>query len=590
MDELLALDIGTGTVIGFLGRFKDGKLELLARAIAEYPEKAIEEGRIVDVEIVAKTVRQLVKQLSEDSGCSVKVANFAVPGRGLRCMEKSFKLKFANSREITAEDLDQLNRKVSRRIASEALIDKSAIEQFVDDQPVKNLLGQFGQKITVRYMLTTLDMAEIETKKRVIEKAGLVAGQLVLEPRAAVEAAFPPHEFKPSIGVLDFGAGTIDAALIEDNRIKDFTTVLGSGDKLTRELADQLLVDFAEAEGIKRQMGEATAVNYRGISGEEKQQSVSTILGWLNPLLHSELEELKDWVEERRPVLFLLAGGGAAYPGIEWIISRTFGLQEEQVIRRGPRLKAWVIDPQGLLGSTADYTAYGILLMAAHEQGQVVMDFTLNGEQVKRLAEPNSLTAGLLLEELDYSSYEPHPDSIIMFSLDAEWITESLDQQLNPRVKVNGHQVDHQHLVRSGDEVEIIPPDSPQPLQLEAADYLPEEKLVVFFGPDKFELPARLIATDGTVLMPDDLIEDGAEYQLKTDYQRSEIISLISQSEEHNPPSFLWKIDGVYSSKRVFSIGQQLVVEPGVDSSNFLLTELAGETLLSDQPFRRPLN
>ncbi|GEM_PF-7085811 len=590
MDELLALDVGTGTVIGILGRKTEGRLKILARESLSYPQRAIEEGRVVDMKAAAQTVRQVVHRLQEESRSTTNVAHFAVPGRGLEIEEVEAELELEEAREITSRDIEKLFTGREQKKISGSIIDETVLDRFVDGEPVIRFEGQYGSRLEARWLIITLRSEEVENKKKVIEASDLVAGQLVLEPKAAVSAAFPDDEFKPRLGLIDFGAGTIDAAIIEDGQVRDFCTALGSGDRLTRELENRLLVDFGEAERVKQKLSFEDEVIYNDIAGSEKTASRSDLVNWLNPLLREEIAPLKKWFAKRKPRVVFLAGGGSHYPNLARLVARTLDVQEQNVVNRPPILKSWVEDPKQLVGSPADYTAYGILLMAAQDRGRYSLNLTVNGESIKRLAPPGELKAGDLAGEMGYTTRSPHPDSAIMFSLDGEWITEKIDARLKPLVKINGEEVSYETPLRSGDEVEIHPPDEPQPIRVRAKKYLPSEQLKVFWRDAVYELPPLLVSDTNDKLDPETLLEDGREYERKLDYSRGEIRRELERRGCELPDDLLWKFRGEYTRRGRFAVGERLELEAAVNPSLKGLGSLSSLPPEPSKPINQPLD
>lgn len=590
MNELLAVDVGTGTIIGYLARKSDDKLEILAREVAEYPRRAVEEGRVVDMEVAADCLREVTGKLQDAAKTSVNVAHFAVPGRGLELEEYEAVLEFEGAREVTAEDVEELFKRRRKEAGPEAVVDISVTERLVDGEEVLNFEDQFGSKLSAKWLITSLNPEEVENKKQLIEKSGLIPGQLVLEPRAAVKAAFPDHEFEPRLGLVDFGAGTIDAAMLEDGKIKDFCTLLGSGDRLTRCLEEDLLVDFNDAEQIKRKLHREQEISFENLAGEDCVVSRTDMVRKLNPILRSELKPLKKWFEKREPRVLFLAGGGSRYPNLPRIVSKTLEIPRTDVVSRLPRLKPGIDDPDNLVQSPIDYTAYGILLLAAEQKGRHSLELTVNGEEVRRLVSPEEYRAGDLAEDLGYVSREPHPDSTIMVCVDGEWITERQDQRLRPQINVNGEQVGFDTILRSGDQVEILPAEEPEPAQVEAAQFLPESHLRVFRADQLHRISPRLVTEEGELIRPDELLEDGREYQRKLVFDRAEIEAELEQRGLDLPDRLLWKYDGQYTEKEEFEVGNKLRLKPAVNPSRKGLGNLDSLPSQPDKPLNQPLN
>ncbi len=590
MNELMALDIGTGTVIGFLGRRTEEGLKLLARCEVEHDRRAIEEGRVVDVEAAGQTVRQAVDELKKAAKTEINVAHYAVPGRGLKIKELEAALEFEKGREVTAEDVRKLFSRRSSVEKNHAIIDEEVQEKTVDGETVINFEGQHAHRIGARWLVTTLNLQDIQNKKNVLKAAGLVPGRLVLEPRAAVEAAMPDDEFVPRLGLIDFGAGTIDAALLEEGKIRDFCTLPGSGDKLTRKLEQVLLVDFKRAEKIKKKLQAVEEVEYEEMSGDSVEVSRSQMCRWLNPVLSEEIRPLKKWFDERTPELLFLAGGGSQFPGIEKIVSRVLKIDVENIILRPPWASDRVSDPRGLLSSNADYTAYGILLIAAANRGRFCLELTVNGDNMVRLVQGDEYRVSDLTDDLGYKSHDPHPQSAKMFKIEGEWETVKKDQDLSPVVEVNGQKAAADTVLRSGDNVSIMPAEKPEPVEVSASEFLPSRKLLLHWKDKTFELPARLRKNTGEVIYPARELEDGAEYARELFYSREEIIEYLQRRGVRPSGELLWMKNGKFCRDEQFKIGDEVKLLPAVDVEEVGLNRLNNLPASSDRPIPYPLD
>ncbi len=590
MNELMALDIGTGTVIGFLGRKTDEGLELLARCEVEHNRRAIEEGRVVDIQAAGETVRRAVDQLKMAAKTEVNVAHYAVPGRGLKIKEVESSLEFEDQHEITAEDIRDLFSQRNSVAENHAIIDEEILDKKVDGETVINFEGQYGRRVKARWLVTTLNLQDVQNKKNVLKAAGLVPGRLVLEPRAAVEAAMPGEEFIPRLGLIDFGAGTIDAALLENGKIRDFCTLRGSGDKLTRKLEEVLLIDFKQAEKIKKRLQTVEETEYEQMSGTSETITRSRMCRWLNPVLAEEIRPLRNWFKERSPQLLFLAGGGSQFPEIENIVSRVLKIEREDIISRPPWADKKVSDPRALLTSNADYTAYGILLTAATGRGRFCLELTVNGERMARLVRGDKYRVGNLTEDLGYKSHEPHPESAKMFKIDGEWETVKKQQNLDPVVEVNNKKAAADTVLRSGDEVTIMPAETPEPVEAVAADFLPSEKLLLRWEDNTFTLPGRLRKNTGEVIYPGRELEDGAEYTREFFYTREEIIEYLRRRNVNLPERLLWLKNDKYSRNERFKIGNELELKPALEPSSAGLNQLNNLPVSSDRPIPYPLD
>lgn len=568
MNETLVLDIGTGTVIGMVARRGEDGLEILGREERRHEDRVVREGRIVDVERAAETVSGVVEALSEQAGVRANTAHFAVPGRGLELSRPSHEIEFGSPRDITSEDWNRLIRERPRPEGQKVVVDTEVVRCEIDGEPVENPVGQFGRRLSAEWLLSTIPMHEIENKRNVLIEAGLVPGQVVLESRAALRASVSPDDFNASIGVIDFGAGTIDVAHLENGRVRDYATFLGSGDEITRRIERERHIGFQEAESIKSS-ADQDDVQYRTLSGDTAWISRDELEHMIIPVLKEQVTRLKNWFDDREPEIIFLAGGGSQFQFLDRLVSRILGIAEDNIVSGPPKLPANCVDDRRLVGSAADFTALGQLLLVDEGRARQYLRLTVNGDPFARLIDDDEFTVGDLCTELGYETRDPTPDSAKMISLDGEWETFRADHRLEPVVHVSGDQVDENHPLRSGDEVEIEPPEEPRPLRLEAVDCLPDEVLSVRYNGKHLELKPFLTDDDGTRLDDDEELTDGEAYRLHDRFSPEDVLRNVTEELGSSPAVPLWYIDGTYRQPETFTVGQTVRLEDGrsIDSA-----------------------
>ena len=84
-EELIyALDVGTRSVIGMVGRAENGRVRVLAVEKEPHPRRAMLDGQIEDIAQVAQVVEQVTRRLEERMGLKLERACVAAAGRALR--------------------------------------------------------------------------------------------------------------------------------------------------------------------------------------------------------------------------------------------------------------------------------------------------------------------------------------------------------------------------------------------------------------------------------------------------------------------------------------------------------------------------
>ena len=83
-DLIYALDVGTRSVIGMVGRAENGRVRVLAVEKQPHPKRAMLDGQIEDIAQVSQVVGQVTRRLEERMGLKLERACVAAAGRALR--------------------------------------------------------------------------------------------------------------------------------------------------------------------------------------------------------------------------------------------------------------------------------------------------------------------------------------------------------------------------------------------------------------------------------------------------------------------------------------------------------------------------
>ena len=186
-DLIYALDIGTRSVIGMLGKVKEGKVHIFAMEKQPHQQRAMQDGQIEDIGQAARAVVEVTRRLEKTAGRKLQRACVAAAGRALRTEEGTGTLELSGMETITQEQVARLEAAAvsdaERALQGEGeegqrrlfLVGYTAIRYLLDDYPLTNLLGHKGQKLESRVVATFLPSEVIDSLYAVLEQAGLSA-------------------------------------------------------------------------------------------------------------------------------------------------------------------------------------------------------------------------------------------------------------------------------------------------------------------------------------------------------------------------------------------------------------------------------
>ena len=262
-ETLFSLDIGTRTVIGTVGVVRDKKFHVISEKFTEHEERAMIDGQIHDISLVAKAVNKVKTEIEEELGFKLEKVAIAAAGRFLRTTIVKSELTIDSDKEINKELIRSLELtavKMAEEKVNEETIGKlycvgySVKNYYLNGYAISNLLGHKGQDISSEVIATFLPRSVVDSLYAVTKKVDLTVTNLTLEPIAAMEAAIPQNLRLLNLALVDIGAGTSDIAISSNETISAYGMVAMAGDKVTEAIAQACLVDFNAAEKIKKQI------------------------------------------------------------------------------------------------------------------------------------------------------------------------------------------------------------------------------------------------------------------------------------------------------------------------------------------------
>ena len=416
---ILALDIGTRSIIGMVGTVEEGKVRILAIEKEEHTERAMIDGQIENIEKVASLAGKVKDRLEKKVNCRLERVCVAAAGRALRTKRAEFELELPGPQLIDDEIISRLEAGAISR-AEEAFDAENAAEEdtrrfylvgytvcqyYLDKYMISSLKDHRGKQVKADLIATFLPSEVVESLYTTMNKIGLEVASITLEPIAAINATIPANLRLLNLVMVDIGAGTSDIAACTDGSVTGYTMATVAGDEVTETLMKEYLVDFETAEGMKAQVEGEEEITFTDILGFEQTISRETLLQSIQGTSDSLCREIADKVLEingNSPSALFLAGGGSKLAGLKDGLTRALGMDAKRVAIAGNNFRANAYSQEYDLNNPEYATPLGIVISSGLNLINDGFRVTLNDRPAK-LFRSGSFTALNLLMMNGYS-------------------------------------------------------------------------------------------------------------------------------------------------------------------------------------------
>ncbi|MCY6484646.1 rod shape-determining protein [Clostridium aestuarii] len=393
-DIIFALDIGTRSIIGTVGVVKDKKFNVICEKYIEHQERAMVDGQIHDITLVANSVAKIKKSIEEELNLKLNETSIAAAGRFLRTTEVKVDIEIDQEKEIDKEIIRSLELTAVKKAEEETnkqtkgklyCVGYSVKNYYLNGYVISNLLSQKGEKVSAEVIVTFLPRSVVDSLYSVMDKVELNVKSLTLEPIAAMEAAVPKRLRLLNLALVDVGAGTSDIAISSNDTISAYGMVPMAGDEITEVIAQNYLVDFNTAELMKKECTKADTVKYIDVLGIENEISSEEIIKIITPTVEKISDSVAKKIIElnggKSPNAVFLVGGGAHTPNLKENVAQKLNLPLQRIAIKGRDAVSECTSINNKLGSIG-VTVLGIALVAIRKSGNDFIDVILNNEVI----------------------------------------------------------------------------------------------------------------------------------------------------------------------------------------------------------------
>ena len=392
----VAVDLGSSNVVVAVGeKAAEGQMEVAS--IVSKPVEGVNAGKIENIELVSRAIREAMSEAEEQLGIRITVAYAGISGDFVRCARHTDHVFVYDPQNgVNQKDVDALFDRMRNVQApdDETIMERVPQNYVVDDnQEVKNPVGSFGKKLssTFNFILclrTPMQRLDMALKRLGIKMLGVTSNAI-----ATAEAVLLPDEKEEGVAVVDIGGGVTDVAVYYRNVVRYIATIPMGAMAINRDIRT-MSVPEKHVESLKQKYGSAVADlapedKLIRVNGRTAREAKDILLRNLATVIEARATDIAEFVlQEIRDSGYagklaygiVLTGGSAKLKDVDELFRRVTGMDvriasAETGVAEESREK--VVDP-------AYATAVGILLKGA-EQGACAV--------IERPASPASRSA-----------------------------------------------------------------------------------------------------------------------------------------------------------------------------------------------------
>jgi len=536
-----ALDIGTRSIVGLLMEKNNEGIEIKEIVSKEHVERAMLDGQIHNIPKVSLLLKEIKKEIEQKAGLKLKKAAVAAAGRSLKTIKTTCYLDVDTQTQITNEDV--LNLELQGAQKAQALLLKenkteikndfycvgySVMKYFLDGLEIGSLIGQKGNAMGLELVAAFLPKIVIDSLQTVLIENGLELENITLEPIAAINAILPLSMRKLNLALVDIGAGTSDIAISSNGAIIGYGMVPVAGDEITESLAEKYLLDFNEAEILKRKLylNLEKTINFTDILGIEHNEKGAEIVNNIADATQLLAEKIATEIlnlNGNPPQAVILIGGGSLTPFLAEILAEKLGLSKQRVaIQKASSVKDVLGLPPEFYGPEI-ITPIGIGLTALNHTTLGFVPVQVNSSSINLLnLGKNTVLDALLAAGVETGQVYGRPGVGLTVEVNGKIKTFPGSLGKKATVKVNNIPAALNTLLKPHDQIEYIPASDGLPGKGWVKDLLPPKNFVTVNGEVK-ELPFE-ITINGIPQSPDAELHDGDKIIVRELNQLGELL------------------------------------------------------------------
>src|SRR5258706_2922226 len=325
---IVGLDIGTTKICAIVGRRNEyGKIEITGMGKSE--SLGVMRGMVTNILQTINSIKAAVSETESKASVGIHNVYVGIAGQHIKSLQhRGMKMRDVHDKEISQDDIDSIVEEMYRLAMppGEEIIHVIPQEYIVDAEPgIKDPVGMLGVRLEANCHVNNGQITAVKNINKCVEKSGLNAVDLFLEPLASADAVLTDEEKEAGVALVDIGGGTTDIAIFQDGIIRHTYVIPFGGNVITEDIKEGCMVMRNQAEILKCRFGSAIPdpsmdnqiVSIPGVRGRDaKEISVRNLANVINARMEEILEHVDSEINMSSFKSKLIAGvvvtGGGA--------------------------------------------------------------------------------------------------------------------------------------------------------------------------------------------------------------------------------------------------------------------------------------
>ncbi|MGH2786883.1 MAG: type IV pilus assembly protein PilM [Actinomycetota bacterium] len=304
---VIGLDIGTSAVRAALLGNGRGKRSLLRFGQVALPPGAVSGGEIRDPSAVSEAISQLWNRTKFKS----KKAVLGLANQ--RVVVRQIDIPFMEEKELRESLKFQVSEHIPMSV-DDAELDFQVLEDFMTDD----------NQHMLRILIVAAASDMVESFISVASEAGIHPEAVDITPfavaRAVSEVARGEHGVAGAEAVVDVGAGITNIVIHHNGEARFVRILQVGGDDATGALAEELGVEFEEAEAMKYDLG-------GGVGTESANEVLNARVDGLVREIQGSIDYYMSQDDSEPVTSVVVTGGGSQTPGFIERLEAAVGLR-----------------------------------------------------------------------------------------------------------------------------------------------------------------------------------------------------------------------------------------------------------------------